>query len=277
MIPKRIIHIWCGTAEMPLLLKSAIINVKLLHPDFEYLFFGDREVNEFVRELYPQYESVFESFRFPIQRYDFFRYLAVHHYGGFYLDLDVFLARDLTPLLERNCVFPFEEVTRIPFFWSEYRMDWQIGNWAFGAEPGHPYITAIIENCVRGCKDESWVMPMMAGIPKLLLGSRWDQYYVTNSTGPGLISRTLAETPALWGDIDVLFPEDVGDPRGWYHFGEFGVHANAGTWRGPEGAISRRIARLWESWSLRRALAEARRRGKTRSLIAACGAQTQAN
>ena len=96
-IPRRIIQ--TGPANPPLLLRSASQTVKLLHPTFEYWFFDDAHVESFIQEHFPEYRRVYHSFRFPIQKYDFFRYLAVYRLGGFYLDLDVFLVKDLTPLL----------------------------------------------------------------------------------------------------------------------------------------------------------------------------------
>ena len=39
--------------------------------------------------------------RSPIQRIDLFRYLAIEHYGGFYLDLDIILSQPLDELLSK--------------------------------------------------------------------------------------------------------------------------------------------------------------------------------
>ena len=91
-------------------------------------------------EQFAEYQTVFESFRIPIQRYDFFRYLAICHFGGFYLDLDVLLASSLSDLLEFGCVFPFEELTISTFLRRKYGMDWESGNYAFGASARHPFI-----------------------------------------------------------------------------------------------------------------------------------------
>ncbi len=96
---------------MSLLSKAAAANIRLLNPDFEYIFFDDQRMADFIDEHFPQYRTMFRSFGVPIQRYDFFRYLAVYHYGGFYLDLDVLLASGLSDLLDFGCVFPFEELT----------------------------------------------------------------------------------------------------------------------------------------------------------------------
>jgi len=259
MIPKRIIQ--TGPPELPLILRSAVTNVRLLNPTFEYCFFNDSQVEAFIREQYPAFREAFHSFRFPIQKYDLFRYLFVYTYGGFYLDLDVFLAEDLTPFLDSQCVFPFEELTAVKYFWRRFQMDWQIGNYAFGSEPGHPYLAAILENCLRAKDDPSWVKPMMKGIPKPFYG----HFYVLNTTGPGLVSRTFAENPQLSDNVTILFPDDVRDPHGWHQFGCVGVHHMAGSWRGRQGILSHRLRRLWDAWTLRRILSESKKRGKTRA------------
>src|SRR4051794_7287881 len=106
-IPRRIIQTG-KKGKLPILNRGVIENLKLLNPDFEYLFLDDDQVNRFIEQSFPEYRSTFESFRYRIQRFDFFRYLAVYHYGGFYFDLDVLLATGLSPLLEHGCVFPFE-------------------------------------------------------------------------------------------------------------------------------------------------------------------------
>lgn len=261
MIPKRIIQ--TGPGDLPLSLKAGMANVRLLHPTFEYLFFDDAKVESFVQQEFPQHQDTLHSFRFRVQRYDFFRYLAIYHYGGFYLDLDVLLAEALTPLLTCDCVFTFEELTDSKYFWDLFQMDWQIGNYAFGASPGHPFLAAIIDNCLRAKEDPDWVAPMMKWIPKPFR----DECYILNTTGPGLVSRTFGENPDLATDLTILFPHDVRDPRRWHQFGDFGVHTMVGSWRGRDGLPSLRLRRLWEGWKLRRALIRSRSRGRTRGLL----------
>ncbi len=264
--PRRIIQ--TGPREIPLLLRSAIVNTKLLHPDFDYMFFDDVEAERFVREQFPEHLNVFHSFRFPIQKYDFFRYLAVYRYGGFYLDLDVFLVRDLSPLLSSECVFPFEELTAVKYLQRKFEIDWQIGNYAFGAPPGHPFLSAIIANCVRAQRDPGWVEPMLKSIPRLFR----DQFFILNTTGPGLVTRTLGENPHLAGSVNVLFPDDVRDPRYWHHFGAYGVHCQTGSWRGRPSFSFALMTRLWDAWTLRRIAAESRKSGPTRCVPVASAA-----
>jgi mannosyltransferase OCH1-like enzyme len=243
-----------GPPETPLLLESAMQTVRLLNPDFEYKFYSDAAVNAFFEEDFPEYRGIFDSFPHRIQRYDFFRYLAIYRHGGFYLDQDVFLARGLEPLVQADCVFCFEELSPVRYLWDQFGLDWQIGNYGFGAAPGHPFMAALIENCIRAQQDPNWVKPLMKGIPRPF----HNQFYILNTTGPGMVTRTYAERPDLAGAVTILFPEDVRDPATWHQFGEFGVHHMAGSWRKPESFWSLRLTRLWEGWTLWRLLSTCR-------------------
>lgn len=267
LIPKRIVQFWVprGDAEikvqLPLVNRAVMSNLRLLNPDFEYVFFYGNEVEEFVYREFPQYREVFNSFPFPIQRFDFFRYLAVYRYGGFYFDLDVLLAEGLSSLLKYGCVFPFEGLTLSHLLRNHCNMDWQIANYAFGAAAGHPFLEAVIENCIRAQKDPDWVKPMMRGFPLLFR----NEYLVLNSTGPGLISRTMGENPGLARAVTVLFPDgDVCDASTWNRFGDLGVHLMDGSWRAGASWFHRRLARFWRDLRLRKLMKTSAMLGKKR-------------
>ena len=260
-IPRRIIQT-DKSADLPLLARAATTNLRLLNPDFEYLFFDDAQVEEFIDAEFPRYRPVFDSFPLRIQRYDFFRYLAVYCLGGFYFDTDVFLASGLEDLLGFSCVFPFEELTVHSFLHKEYGMDWEIGNYAFGAAAGHPFLDAIIKNCVRAQQHPEWAEEMMKSIPRMFRG----EFFVFDTTGPGLVSRTLAEYPEARAQVKVLFPEDVCDPSSWHCFGAYGVHLQGGTWRKRKGFVRGRLKRLWESTTRKALLRKSLKRGGKRSL-----------
>jgi hypothetical protein len=166
-------------------------------------------------------------------------------------------------LLAGRCVFPFEELTLSRYLRRQYKMDWEIGNYGFGAVAGHPFLEAVIQNCIRAQRDSDWMEPMMQGIPRLFRA----EFHVLNTTGPGLVSRTLAENPDLTEDMTILFPDDVCDEHTWHQFGNFGVHAQEGSWRSGGSYLRRRLANLWEAWARRRRLEESRHRGKIRKPV----------
>jgi inositol phosphorylceramide mannosyltransferase catalytic subunit len=258
-IPKRIIQTG-KSLNLSLRDRAAVSAIKLLHPDYEYLFFDDAQVNDFVERQFPQYRPMFDSFRFRIQRFDFFRYLAVFHYGGFYFDLDVLLASELTPLLQHGCVFTFEALNLCHFL-RNLGMDWLMGNYAFGAAPGHPFLEAVIKNCVKAYEDPDWMKPMMRGSPLLIR----DECFVINSTGPGLVSRTLAENPELAKTVTVLFPDDVCDLRNWNLFGNYGVHLMESSWRAKRGLLHQKLVNYTWGWTQRRHVKRSSKLGKLRS------------
>ena len=258
-IPKRIVQTGKDVRQ-DLRNRAAMANIRLLNPDYEYCFFDDAQVEAFIDNEFPQYRAVVNSFLFPIQRFDFFRYLVILRYGGFYFDLDVLLASSLSPLLGHRCVFPFEALTVSHFLRTTLKMDWQVGNYAFGATPGHPFIEAIITNCVKACVDPAWVKPMMRGTPPLIK----NEFFVINSTGPGLVSRTLAENRGLASTVTVLFPDDVCDRRTWHRFGEYGVHLGESSWRSKRSIVAQKATdycwRCMTNWRLR----QSRKLGKSR-------------
>jgi len=258
-IPQRIIQTG-KDVHQSLRVRAVMSNIRLLNPGYEYLFLNDAQVEEFVKREFPQYWTAFDSFVFPIQRYDFFRYLAIYRYGGFYFDLDVLLASGISALLEHQCVFPFEGLTVSRFMREDLGMDWLIGNYAFGATPGHVFLKAIIENCVRGLRDPNWVEPMMRGSPPLMR----DEFFVLNSTGPGLVSRTLAENGELAKTVTVLFPDDVCDVRNWNRFGEWGIHLVSNSWRPNTSFIRRKFSDYCWRWIEHRNIEQSLRLGNRR-------------
>jgi hypothetical protein len=260
-VPRRIIQTDRST-DLPLSAKASAANLRLLNPDFEYLFFDDSQVEQFVDAEFPQYRHVFDSFPVRIQRYDFFRYLSVYHFGGFYFDTDVFLASGLESLLEFGCVFPFEQLSIHCFLNDRYGMDWEIGNYGFGAAPGHPFIEAIIKNVVRSQQSPEWREAMLKPIPRMFRSN----YLAPITTGPGLVSRTLAEYSGARDQVKVLFPEDVRDRDNWYRFGNYGVHLQFGSWRNHERLLYRVTRRYWESMKRRALFNESAKRGGKRTL-----------
>lgn len=240
--------------------RAVMSNMRLLNPDYEYIFLDDLQIRQFIDHDFSQYRAIYDSFKYPIQRFDFFRYLVVYRYGGFYFDLDVLLASDLSALLECACVFPFEALTLSHFLRKNLGMDWQIGNYAFGAAPGHIFLGAVIENCVRAQQDPNWVRPMMRGCPPLLE----EEFFILNSTGPGLVSRTLAENPDLANTVTVLFPDDVCDVANWNRFGEWGIHLTNGSWRCKRSFLRRKLADFGWRWIQGRRVKQSSRLGKSR-------------
>ncbi|AMY12976.1 Mannosyltransferase OCH1 [Luteitalea pratensis] len=259
-IPRRIIQTGKSRTLSPLARASAT-NLKLLHPDWEYIYFDDADVGRFIDTEFPEHREAFDAFPQNIQRFDFFRYLAIFRLGGFYFDTDVLLYEPLDELLSGTAVFPFEEIT-LNAHLRRAGIDWEIGNYAFGAAQSEPFLGRVIENCVRSLHDTSWASEMLHGIP----GAFRAGFEVLCTTGPAMLSRTLVENSKFAQNVTVLFPPDVCDPTHWHQFGRYGTHLMEGTWRVKGGFLRRRLGWLWADRLQRQLLADSRLRGPVRAV-----------
>jgi len=259
-IPKRLFQT-SKTAKLSPIERAAQRNLQLLHPEWEYQFYDDDKIIDFVRKNFPDLFSVFVGFPRAIQRVDLFRYLVVYKFGGFYFDLDVFFSEPIDEVTPYSAVFPFEELTISRYLRDEMGIDWEIGNYGFGASANHPFLGAIIDNCVKAQTVSGWSDKMLHEVPSL-----WRKdYEVLYTTGPGLVTRTLAENAKFDSTVHVLFPDDVCSERNQHQFGRFGVHQMAASWRVKGGLFKRKLALMWESRRRATQLVSSRRLGGTRS------------
>ncbi len=247
--------------ELGRVARASVATLKLLHPGWEYVYYDDADIREFMAAESKEVQATFAAFPRAIQRIDFFRYLEVRRHGGFYFDLDVLLSESLDPLLAEQNVFPFEELTLNRHLRETHGMDWEIGNYAFGAAPDTPFLRAVVENCIRAQREPGWSAPMLRGVPRPFKS----EFNVLNTTGPGLLTRTYVENPHLAETVRVLFPHDVRNEEEWHLFGEYGVHLMEGSWRTKGSFLKRRFANYWESAVRRSYRGDDTRRGPVRS------------
>jgi mannosyltransferase OCH1-like enzyme len=145
-IPKIIIQTWKSNS-IPNRYIPLIDSIKQHNPDYQYLFFTDNAIEHFLKINYPQYYQTYLHLPIKIQKIDFFRYVAVYHYGGFYMDLDMSCLKSFDDLLRYDCIFPVDE------FISEYMCKFPryknicdkgqyflLGQYAFASSPKHPFI-----------------------------------------------------------------------------------------------------------------------------------------
>ena len=98
-IPKTIHYCWFGGKEMPETVKRCIFSWGQVLPR-EYTIKRwdetnyDVTKNKYIKEAYDSGNFAFVS--------DYARFDILHQYGGVYLDTDVLLIKDITPLLERG-------------------------------------------------------------------------------------------------------------------------------------------------------------------------------
>ena len=169
-----------------------------------------------------------------VMKADFFRVLAVYHLGGFYLDTDVWLSQNLEPLRASRAVFPWEHEfgqeefgKRYPASIREKVKPPQVGNYAFGAEAGHPFLATLLEEMIR-----------RTALFEVETCSEPD---VLRATGPDMVTTVYYRNKNQWPDVQVLKgasylpgpqpPLHANAPKHWQRFGNFGSHLLAGSWK----------------------------------------------
>jgi len=212
----NIIQTWKSN-EIPSHYINFIQKIRQLNPSANHLFFTDSDIIRFIKDKMPEYYETFINLKYKIQQIDFFRYLAVYHYGGVYLDLDTDINLPFDDLDTSVCNFPIE-------IRNQTDDSFLLGNYAFYAPKGDPFIKHIIDNI--------YDPPISKEEIEFAQDNHTDNkehVYVYYTTGPELVTR------AYWSyedrnSIKLLEPEP-------YHndcFGKYGRHCSYGSWKHPD-------------------------------------------
>lgn len=217
MIPKIIIQTW-KTSDLPNYYKKTQELIRRNNPDYDYLFFDDDAIDEFINTRFPEYALLVGRFRYGIQKIDLFRLLAIYEYGGFYFDMDVEVVDSLDELSRYDCVFPVEMPTDNSVL-NEMGYSYTLSNYAFGASPKNLVIRNILDEIARLINDDVHM-------------SRYDgEEHIYHTTGPTLVSRVVFESLKDGHDIKLLYPKNWPSRSSWFKFGTYAKHTMTGTWK----------------------------------------------
>ena len=127
-IPKIIHYVWMGGKEKPKAIKKCMKTWKKRLKGYEFIEWNEKnfDINShpFVKAAYKEKKWAFVS--------DYVRAYAIYNYGGVYFDTDVFVIKDITPLLDNEAFVGYENADH-PF------------TAVFGAKKGHPLIKDILD------------------------------------------------------------------------------------------------------------------------------------
>jgi len=218
MIPKNIIQTYKTYDTIPYKYKQFIIKIRELHPDYNYMFYSDDDIDKFMKSEYSILLPFYNNLKYNIQRFDLFRLLVIYKYGGFYFDIDVEIVKPVDDLLDNNVIFPVEFPKNIieSFFGKSRRhsyviLDDQLGQYAFASEPHNLFIKAYITNIIKH------------RIPLSNIPSNNKQEYVCCTTGPRILTTTYYE---YGNKDDILLLKHSNNMR----FGDYGIHYCANSW-----------------------------------------------
>jgi len=223
-IPNTIVQIWvqkdpANPSKIPLKEQQYSAQIRKLNPDFNYLFFDETDVEPFFTKNYPEYYSTYQRLPLFIQKMDFFRYLIMYHYGGFYFDMDVWALAPLdTSIRSHSAVFPVDEyivgmMARIPRFssFSQNGQPFLLGQYAFGCVARHPFLKRVIDQ-------------INANIEVYIQTVNNSETYVYKTTGPDFVTKLYME----YENPNAMFLLANGQRQ---MFGDYARHDYSGNWK----------------------------------------------
>ena len=80
--------------------------------NFKFMYWSGKDILDFVTNYFPEYLSLYTSFKKVISMCDFARFLIVYVYGGIYMDIDFFCKKNLEYLLECDSLFILEPIKK---------------------------------------------------------------------------------------------------------------------------------------------------------------------
>lgn len=220
-IPKIIIQTWKDN-NIPKRYEKLILSLKKHNPNYKYMFFSDNDIEEFLKTHYPKYYETFLKLPVIIQKIDFFRYIAIYHYGGFYFDLDIECYKNFDDLLNYECIFGIDtyinkylmcNIERFKYFCKN---PYLVGQYAFGAKPKNAFIKLLIDNIHNNID--------IIGEKYYKLNDKKNLNYVYDTTGPDYVSKIYYN----YNYSDKITILDNGKKQ---YFGDYARHKFMGTWK----------------------------------------------
>ena len=156
MIPKIIHQTWKDEnlpvpASMPQSWRAQ-------NPDWEYRFWTDAQLAEFVKAEYPELWPLYEAAPKPVMRADIARYLLLHHFGGLYADIDTTCLAPLTAIEgESRVILSQEPSEHWPPHTLPRALPFMVFNGTIASPQGHPFWLHVIET-LKACQHAKKVL-----------------------------------------------------------------------------------------------------------------------
>jgi len=230
-IPRIIIQVWVqkggGKPKVPLREIQYMHKLRTLNPMFEHMFFNGNDIDQFFKSNYLEYFDTYNRLPFFIQKLDFFRYLAIYHYGGFYFDMDVEPHKPLDEkILNHSAVFPVDEYANA-LDCKHPRMNsycivgqnFLLGQYAFGATAKHPFMKILADKIKDNLNKYIRVAGNISERDKDAV-----HYYVYKTTGPDFVTDCYVQ----YDNKEQLYILSNGKRQ---VFGEYATHKYVGNWK----------------------------------------------
>jgi Mannosyltransferase OCH1 and related enzymes len=142
-IPKIIHQMWSEIYKpLPKACSRLAETWKEKHPDWTYLFWNEKMMDDFMKIEYPDYYDLYSSLPYDIQRWDTIRFFILKKMGGLYVDVDYECLENIEPLIEgADIAIALEPDSHSPGL----RVPCVLSNALFASIPNHPFLDQAID------------------------------------------------------------------------------------------------------------------------------------
>jgi mannosyltransferase OCH1-like enzyme len=156
----RILHQTFYTRDLPPRLRENVERLRAMNPGWEYRFYDDDGIADFIQEHYPP--LVWEAYeridpRYGAARADLFRYLLIYKVGGVYLDIKSGATRPFDDVLHSGDRFVLSKWQTADGAFSTWGEQYDLRHveggefqqWHVIGAPGHPFLKAVLEQVLE--------------------------------------------------------------------------------------------------------------------------------
>jgi len=145
-IPK-IIYQTYKTAQLPLITRWHIKRFKQRNPEYEYQFYDDQRISEFIMNEYGQeIFALYSRISIGAAKADFFRYAILFKNGGVYLDIDSQNVHQLDSFILPNDAAIVSLESNQQFYVQ----------WALIFEAEHPFLKRTLDDVLQNLKENKY-------------------------------------------------------------------------------------------------------------------------
>lgn len=177
MINNNFMQTW-KTKNVPDKWKISPVTVKEFLPNYNYYLMTDLDNIRFVKKYFPDFYDKYKNFRYNIMRADAIRGLWLYKCGGIYMDLDFYLKKDISKLIDPNKKLVFVEYNSVS--------GKQYTNSLMMSVKNHPFWLMVIDEMM---KEKPW---------RILKSME-----VYETTGPYMLSKVIRKYIKKYGDDDI--------------------------------------------------------------------------
>lgn len=149
-MPKIVHQTYRDINSIPKSLGKSMESWKKKNNGWEFRFYSDQDVIEFVQKEFPEYLVAFNKLTKIVERADFFRYMVLLRHGGVYADLDTEIMRPLDGIIQPDddVIIGLESMSPSSeyAFKHHFVRSIQMLQWIIISKPNHPILKAVCDH-----------------------------------------------------------------------------------------------------------------------------------